>query len=74
MVFNLFLARGFRKRPTKDLAAHLEGAHGTLICRGTPVEKHWVKGLKVCMNHIKKLLPRDCFKILFVKIKSYQFI
>ena len=22
------------------MAAHLEGAHGTLVCRGTPVEKH----------------------------------
>ena len=29
---------------TKDLAAHLEGAHGTLVCRGTPVEKHWSRG------------------------------
>jgi len=24
----------------KYLAAHLEEAHGTLMCRGTPVEKH----------------------------------
>ncbi len=27
----------------KNLAAHLEGAHGTLMCRGTPVEKHWFR-------------------------------
>ncbi len=24
----------------KDFAAHLEGVHGTLVYRGTPVEKH----------------------------------
>jgi len=24
----------------KNLAAHFIGAHGTLMCRGTPVEKH----------------------------------
>jgi len=24
----------------KSLAAHLEGSHGTLVCRDTPVEKH----------------------------------
>jgi len=23
------------------IGAHLEGAHGTLECRGTQVEKHW---------------------------------
>jgi len=26
-----------------NLAAHYVGAHGTLVCRGTPVEKHWSK-------------------------------
>jgi len=28
------------KVKTYKLAAHLEVAHGTLVCRGTPVEKH----------------------------------
>ncbi len=23
------------------MAAHLDGSHGTLVCRGTLVEKHW---------------------------------
>ena len=39
----IFLKRIVKARP-KKLAALLEGAHGTLVCRGTPVEKHcpWV--------------------------------
>ena len=32
------------KSNEKNLAAHLEGAHGTLVCRGTPVEKHCHRG------------------------------
>ncbi len=28
------------KLKTNKLAAHLETTHGTLVCRGTPVEKH----------------------------------
>jgi len=28
------------KLEEKYLVAHLEEAHGTLMCRGTPVEKH----------------------------------
>jgi len=27
----------------KRLAAHLEEAHGILVRRGTPVEKHWIR-------------------------------
>jgi len=33
------LFRGF----FKDLAAHLKKFHSTLVCRGTPVEKHWCR-------------------------------
>ena len=32
---------------TKNLAAHTEGAHGTLVCRGTPVEKHWFGAMQI---------------------------
>jgi hypothetical protein len=28
-------------RKLKNFAAHLDGDHGTLVCRGSPVEKHW---------------------------------
>ena len=34
----------------KYLAAHLKEAHGTLVCRGTPVEKHRSKGSKIGQN------------------------
>jgi hypothetical protein len=27
----------------KYLSAHLKQFHSTLVCRGTPVEKHWSK-------------------------------
>jgi len=30
-----------KKAIGKNLAAHFVGAHGTLVCSGTPVEKHW---------------------------------
>jgi hypothetical protein len=35
-----FIVRIVKVRDQKELAAHLERAHGTLVCRGTPVEKH----------------------------------
>ncbi len=40
-----FLARGTLKSK-KNLAAHLEGAQGTLVYRGTPVEKPYVLAYK----------------------------
>jgi hypothetical protein len=34
------LSKNGIEQKEKYLAAHLEEAHGTLMCRGTPVEKH----------------------------------
>jgi len=32
-----------KSKDQKSLAAHLEGSHDTLVCRGTPVEKHCLR-------------------------------
>jgi hypothetical protein len=49
-----------KKVKTNKLAAHLEVAHGTLVCRGTPVEKHWsrsrVAKFFLFAGHFKNLL------------------
>jgi len=36
----IFMKRIVKFKKLKRLAAHLEEAHGTLVRRGTPVEKH----------------------------------
>jgi hypothetical protein len=35
-----FFQKNSKSFDQKQLAAHLEGTHGTLVCRGTPVENH----------------------------------
>jgi hypothetical protein len=47
------------------LAAHLEGAHGTLVCRDTPVEKHWRK-----YSSLTSFLSDSKDNFLDIKIKS----
>ncbi len=36
-----FPQKSSKSKDQKSLAAHLEGSHCTLLCRGTSVEKHW---------------------------------
>jgi len=36
----IFPKRVVKVRTQKSFAAHFEGSHSTLLCRGTPVEKH----------------------------------
>ncbi len=38
---NVKVSNNGSEQEEKYLAAHLEEAHGTLMFRGTPVEKHW---------------------------------
>jgi len=37
------LSKNGSEQEEKYLAAHLEEAHGTLMCHGTPVEKHCLR-------------------------------
>ena len=37
------------------MAAHLKIIHGTLVRRGTPVEKHWFREL----NHLMTTRPEE---------------
>ena len=41
------------------MAAPLEGAHGTLVCRGTPVEKHCIKDLCFHFSSYVTSLPEN---------------
>jgi len=34
-------------RVFQDLTEHLKEFHGTLVCRGTLVEKHWSSGFRI---------------------------
>ena len=56
-----------KSKDQKKLPAHFEEAHDTLVCRGTPVEKHCSRGSsnidmagresKKVEKHCSKLIP-----------------